>query len=115
MKRWQIYFKTDHLPPHLRAISEPFGALAKAIVEGGSAPIVAGGDAAMALWGTEWRACCAVLHSGIDREQTRQAYHLLDLVADGEGEAHDPIDAVLNHLLAAKDCAVRAHIPEPAE
>ena len=105
MKRWQLYFKTDHLPPHLRAISEPFGALASAIVEAGHTVVSA--------YRTEWRACLAVLDSAVDEEQARECRELLDLIVDDAGDALDPVDAALSYLLAAKDCAVRAHIPDP--
>jgi hypothetical protein len=105
MKRWKLYFSTDHLPPHLRAISEPFGVLAAAIVESGHAYLPAHRDAR--------DACLVSLPHAVDREQAVACYEFMDLIVDDACDSLDPVDAALGYLLAAKDCAVRAHLPEP--
>lgn len=105
MKRWQLYFKTDHLPPHLRAISEPFGQLAAAIVECGDPR---GPDECL------YDRCHDVLRMALDAEEAERGRDYLDQCVDSHGgHGGDPVDEALPWLLAAKDCAVRANIPDP--
>lgn len=105
MRRWKLYFKFDHLPPHLRKISEPFGVLARSIVEWDRAdqivdPVV-----------DEFTSCRWLATKGsFDEEQTAEALRALDFAYR---RWFDDPDEALEALLIAKDCAVRAHLPDP--
>ncbi len=97
MKRWKLYFKTDHLPPHLRAISEPFGALA--------AHIDATGVVTVELIDE----CLSVLLGAVDDDEAQEARDCMLAVA----KAATWRNPAMRHLVRAKDAAVRAHIPDP--
>ena len=100
MKRWKLYFAYAHLPPHLQAVSKPFHDLADLVRNGG--------------WGG----------AAIDKIKTMQETavdkpEIMEAIEEVDAAFHDwrrGWDAqALRHLIRAKDCAVRAHIPDPPE
>lgn len=101
MKRWKLYFAYSHLPPHLQAVSKPFHDLAVLVCNGG--------------WGGEpVEKIKAMRESAVDISEMHHA------IEEVENAFHDCTlrgwnSEALRHLLRAKDCAVRAHIPDPPE
>lgn len=98
MKRWKLYFRYDHLPPHLQAVSKPFHDLAESVNDG--------------RWSQEAELEINALTIGAVDENEYQ--HALSMLVDARwhttrrgwrGEA-------MRQLLQAKDCAVRAYLPD---
>lgn len=106
MKRWKLYFRYDHLPPHLQAVAKPFHDLAVAIIANPD-NMRASREANYNLFGFINAA------SSADREEISACLNKLVDCMCALREC-DPCDA-LRLLLEAKDCAVRAHLPDPAE
>ena len=105
MKRWQLYFKFDHLPPHLRAISEPFAKAARSIVEWDR------DDTVLDPVVDDLNSCRRVAERGA-RDDRQVMWSVLALGEADRRWFNEPRIA-LEWLLFAKDCAVRAHLPDP--
>lgn len=104
------FFTYEHLPPHLRAISEPFCLLARELAalpedafEASARELI---GARMAAWEAE--SVCNV-------EATWAGTKLSD--ARGWTWSNLPyrIDRILRYVLEAKDCAVRAALYKPVQ
>ena len=105
MKRWKLYFAYAHLPPHLQAVSKPFHDLAVAIMD--RQPFDKGLAAAVTK---------VSLDGGHDIGQAEEAQREIENAINSAWFSIGPraFDAI-DSLLRAKDCAVRAHIPDPPE
>jgi hypothetical protein len=90
--RVDTFFQFAHLPPHLQAISRPFCEAALAV------------DAAESF---DLLACHEVLDAAPDRSEAAEGAAKLDVF-----HADSTRDAQLRALLEAKDCAVRAYLPD---
>lgn len=107
MKRWKLYFAYAHLPPHLQAVSKPFHDAAAALVEFRFEPDRAAFDALV-------YACIESVEGAVDPEEKGMCRGWLNSVLEDLGD-HACGSATMRDLLRAKDCAVRAHIPDPPE
>ena len=105
MKRWKLYFAYAHLPPHLQTVSLIFHNLANVVYNGyHTHESSAFRTANYALMGL---APFDIEEFDLALDKLRQA-DKIRLGAATRGKA-------LRLIIEAKDCAVRAHIPDPPE
>jgi hypothetical protein len=107
------FFAYEHLPPHLQAVSKPFGEAAR-VLETSSDNRPLRGTLVQAVIELV-RVSVATLPENIERrEAMRKLVELHSVMqAYSNGEGGIGVDAALRMLLEAKDCAVRALVFKP--
>lgn len=106
MKRWKLYFAYSHLPPHLQAVSKPFHDLAEIV--------------ANSIGRYEPEAFTEAVRdldriSPTDRVEADLALYKLSRAAGIQLDYAPGRRNALRFILEAKDCAVRAMIPDPPD
>lgn len=110
MKRWKLYFAYEHLPPHLQTVSKPFYDLIDLIISEG--------DAVKHISPRDFRAAESAVSSAllIDSDEADWAFKKMSDAFSMLRRLGAPgASLAIRLLLEAKDCAVRAHLPDPPE
>jgi hypothetical protein len=103
------FFAFEHLPPHLRAVSEPFCVLAQDLCSMSLAGFGERASERISQRMAEWE------ETPIANVEATWAGQKLAQAREWTWANNDPLSHVLRLVLEAKDCAVRAVLYKPVQ